>query len=47
MKKSAKIIIALLALLAVGYSLLESYEIDPQEAAIQKEIQQRRINGGC
>jgi uncharacterized protein YxeA len=45
MKKSVKIIILLLSLLAVGYSLFEKHEIDPQEAAVQKEIQKRRLQG--
>jgi hypothetical protein len=45
MKKSTKFIIAILAIAAVCFALIETYEVDPQEAAIQKEIQKRRQQG--
>jgi hypothetical protein len=46
MKKHSRIILVALAIVAiVGYTLTREYEIDPVEAAFQKEMAKRRSQG--
>jgi|SRR5436190_23543182 len=47
MNKYTKLVLAILATAAVCYAFYQPYEIDPQEAAIEKALQERRLTSGC